>query len=558
MKKILSYALILVLSVLAVSCEKGPEGPTMAGVYYASIPGTKQVVELFPGGSKTFDLRAYAEGEKVADAVLNISFKADPSLVEKFNEKNGTSFVMCPGSAYEFLSNEVMMPRYGKSSTTARVKVIASGIEDNTTYILPVAIDKISGSDICEAADTISAYVVFKKSDIDPSHGLGTADSPYQIKTAEDLAAMSSKFVDGSMVYFKLMNDLDMSDVTSWHPVNEAPFGKFDFDGGGHTISNFKSNCSLFGAVIGKIHDISVVDAVITNASESHSAILAAFLGDDGMPSEAEHCHVQGKVTNTVTHGTAGLFGVICEATVNACSADVIASAERAKYDVGGIFGYDTGVSTVTNCWSAGECRGNRYVGGIGGNLTKAGSSIYNCYTTTAVYGQFQYGGLIGIANLDQKTGNADNDPGNHIEKCIVWNEIVSTVTTDDAAHYSAGGVVGATALKNYLVDCYRRPDLNFIECPGNAFNVLYDQPNSSPSSPLVEVDGQYNFPYHGKAAPEGSTVSSVAKSLGWDEGIWVLTGSLPFFKGASAPEDNPDATPGGQLPDFDENEFYK
>ena len=43
-----------------------------------------------------------------------------------------------------------------------------------------------------------------------------------------------------------------------------------------------------------------------------------------------------------------------------------------------------------------------------------------------------------------------------------------------------------------------------------------------------------------------------------WDESIWDLSGDLPFFKGASAPEENPDVNPGGQLPDFGENEFYQ
>ena len=91
--------------------------------------------------------------------------------------------------------------------------------------------------------------------------------------------------------------------------------------------------------------------------------------------------------------------------------------------------------------------------------------------------------------------------------------------------------------------------------------NPLFDQSKSSPESPLVQIaespgSTNYNYPYHGKAAPKGATVSDVARSLGWDEGIWDLSGDFPFFKGGDAPVQ--DVGSGGQLPDFDENEFYK
>ena len=85
----------------------------------------------------------------------------------------------------------------------------------------------------------------------------------------------------------------------------------------------------------------------------------------------------------------------------------------------------------------------------------------------------------------------------------------------------------------------------------------------ASPESPLKEAvqstgSTNYNYPYHGKAAAADATCSQVAKALGWDESVWDLSGNLPFFKGASAPVENPDVNPGGQLPDFDENEFYQ
>ena len=566
MKKIF-YLLISTLPFLAVSCQETEPVPgTMKGVFYADIPGEKSLVELAPEGSKTYNLRACAQGSNVSDVAMNFSFKADPDLVARYNSANGTDFQMCPGSAYEFVTNEVMMPRYGKSSTTAKVKVTASGLEEGVNYILPVTIDKATGTDNWEVADTLAAYVLLCRSTFDP-FAPGTESNPYEIATVDDLRAMGGQMIEGSLVYFRLVNDIDMSGVTDWVPANKLePFKKFDFDGGGHTISNFTGTTSLFGAVTGKLHDLTVSDAKIVNAS-GPVGIIGAYGGTQDDAVEVSHVYVSGKLENKVAHGTGGLFGVIINATIDACSADV--TIVSTKYDSGGIYGYDNTQgpkrSVVSNCWTAGDISGNRMVGGIAGNAannaTYSDVVIRNCYSTAKVHAQFKYGGIVGDAAQGLKTGEG-LDLKNHVEKCIAWNESIYSDVADESVHYSAGAIVGFTSIRNYLSDCVRKADLVFSDCPGNAFNVLYDQENASPDSPLKESvqstgSTNYNYPYHGKAAAKGATASQVAKALGWDESVWDLSGNLPFFKGASAPVENPDVNPGGQLPDFDEHDFY-
>ena len=565
MKKILFCLLLPALLLSAVSCEEGlcpKKAEPLNGVFYADIPGEKTLIEIVPDGSKTYSLRACAQNGQVCDEVMYFNFKADPDRVEAFNAANGTSYQMCPGSAFEFVTNEVMMPRYGQSSTTAKLKVTASGLENDVDYILPVTIDRPEGTEHWAVSDTMAAYVLLRKSVIDPN-APGTENNPYSISTVADLQAMATQLIEGTLVYFRLDSDLDMTGVTDWEPVNAfEPSKTFEFDGGGHTISGYTGTKSLFGAVVGKMHDLTVSGANITNAS-GPIGILGAYGGSNDDPVEVSHVYVSGKITNTVAHGTGGLFGVVIGATINACSADV--TLVSTKYDSGGIYGYDNTkgpkFTTVSNCWTAGDITGNRMVGGIAGNAannaTYSEVVIRNCYSTAKVHAQFKYGGIVGDAAQGQKTGTG-LDLKNHVEKCIAWNDAIYSDVADDAVHYSAGAIVGFTSVKNYLVDCMRKPDLSFSDCPGNAFNVLYDQANSSPESPLAEVEGQYNFPYHGKAAASGATCSQVAKALGWDESVWDLSGNLPFFKGASAPVENPDVNPGGQLPDFGENEFYQ
>ena len=567
MKKILSYTLIMALAVLASCNKKGPEPGevTMPGVFYADIPGDKSVVEIAPGASKTYSLKACAFQNQVTDIVMNFSFKADPDGVDKYNQAHGTSYVMCPGSAFEFLSNDVMLPRYGQASTTARIKVTASGLENGGTYILPVTLDKAQQTENWAVADTLAGYVLFKMSNYDP-YGPGTEGNPYPIASVSDLQEMGSKLTEGSMVYFRLENDIDMANVAEWEAINPLGF-PFTLDGQDHTISNFNGTTSLFGMVVGNLHNLNVTNAQITNVS-GPIGILGAYGGTQDVAVEVTKVNVSGKLNNSVAHGTGGLFGVIINANINICSADV--TIVSTKYDSGGIYGYDNTQSpkrsVISNCWTTGDISGNRMVGGIAGNAANNANYsevvIRNCYSTARVHAQFKYGGIVGDAAQGQKTGE-NLDIKNHIEKCIAWNEAIYSDVADESVHYSAGAIVGFTSLKNYLVDCYRRADLAFSDCPGNPFNVLVDQENASPDSPLKESaqstgGTNYNFPYHGKAAKQGATASEVAKALGWDETIWDLSGALPFFVGGDAPIVIVDDNAGAQLPDFDEYEFYK
>jgi len=574
MKKIVSYMLMTALAAFAMSCQglneseqgSGSTEPSMKGVFYADIPGEKAVVEIAPGASKTYTLKACAFQSQVTDIVINFSFKADPDAVATYNQAHSASYEMCPGSAFEFLSNEVMIPRYGKTSTTAKLRVSSSGLEQGKTYILPIALDKAKQTENWAPADTLAAYVLLKASNYDPN-GPGTENNPYSISSVEDLKGMDAKMVEGSMVYFRLEKDIDMSGVTDWKPLNPVPYKPFSLDGAGHTISNFTAASGLFDTAVGKIFDLTVKDAKITLDTSIPIGILGSYGGSEGLPVEVKNVFVSGKIVNEKSNGTGGLFGIIAEATIDACSADVTLATN--KYDVGGIYGYDNSVagkkSVISNCWTTGNIYGNRMVGGIAGMLSykETECAIINCYSTAEVHAQFKYGGIVGDAMMGLKTDNANKNPMNRIEKCIAWNKAIYSDVADNSVHYSSGAIVGFTALKNYHVDCYRKYDLSFSDCPGNSSNVLVDQANSSPDNPLVEVavsDGatNYNFPYHGKAAAEGATASKVAKDLGWSESVWDLSGDLPFFKGGNAPVIISDDNANGQLPDFGENEFYK
>ena len=474
MKRITSYLLLLSFALAFTACRE-KEQPTVAqmkGVFYAGAPGLEEVIEIVPGKSKTVDLQAYAD--QVSDIVLNLTLKVDPDGAAAYNGAHGTDYPMCPGSAYEFTTNKVLMPRYGKASTSAKLKLSASGLEEDVVYVVPVNIDEVIGTDNWERSSSPYAYVLVKRAYVAPDAGTGTKNDPYNIYNTADLLKMSELLVPGTKIYFRLKADIDMTGI-DWVPLNFAsPYENLiDFDGNGHTISNFTSTFanypSFFGVLYGSCHDVTFTNAVIESAVGGATGIIASYCGTTNMPGEAHRVHVQGRVTSPGgnKNGTGGLFGRIWGANITACSADV--EIESGEDYVGG-----------------------SKVGGIGGGFIKADSEMYNCFSLMTVEGSFQYAGILGHANLDAKGNNTTNTPNNHIEGCIAWNDEIKSRATDGAEHYSSGVIVGFTATQNYLVNCFRKADILFSECPVNAElgYVVTNQGNAGPGAPLVVGTG--------------------------------------------------------------------
>lgn len=373
--------------------------------------------------------------------------------------------------------------------------------------------------------------------------GDGTAAKPWIITSARQMSYIYDDLKAGEIRYFKLGADIDMSEIDSWVPLNAAsPYDKqIDFDGDGHTISNFSCNAasypSFFGVLYGKCHDVTFTNATITSASKG-CGILGGYGGTSGKPCIVENVHLQGTVTCTSGNNVGGMFGTARECTIDRSSADVVVDSKGQL--TGGLIGADAGLGvTITNCWTAGSVTTTASIaGGICGDLVAAGSSILNCYSTASVTTQFIFGGIVGRACAGQKT-NATNcngqEPQNHIENCIAWNDFLkSDFVTDTSEHYSSGAIIGGTAVKNYLKNCWRKSDLAFTDCPKNAelgTYALVDQDDADPDHPMVKGEGTYAFAYHGKAAAAGKNLSQVAQEIGWSSDVWDFSGSLPKLK---------------------------
>ena len=618
MKKTLYTILLCGLALLLSSCEKqngksyaGPGGntvSTMKGVFYAAVQDAETVIKVLPGKSKNAQAQVCAFENKVSDITLNISLKVAPEGIEAYNAAHPAEPAeLLPSSAYEFVSNNMMMARFNQASTFAKIKITASGLEMDRLYVLPITVDKVEGTDNWELAQQPYGFIKVLQTIEGPVGGDGSMEFPYELRTVEDMVAMGDKLIAGEKVYFKMMNDIDMavmppSDVEDpdnpgqfipkkWVPLNLGAYTKgIDFDGQGHTISNFYCDYaeypSFFGVLNGYCHDVKFINAYVDVKSDARVGILAGYCGlqdaTKGIRGDCARVHIQGTLdhTKSTKYGAGGFFGFMGTGAAYACSADVVVKSKL--NNVGGFAGYCGKVVEIVDCWTTGTIVGNQRVGGIlGGTVGDDDPNvpirIANCYSTAKVEASFGIGGIAGY--LTKATAlPATVEPGNIVENCIAWNEEIranvsfsgsgadftytpGTPKAGDKSHYSCGAVVGYCAVKNTLTNNLRNPAMayntNIFFDYSDAFS-LYDMPNSSPAIPMspIPVDGAaHNYPYHGTAAT-ATTLTAAAQSLGWSADIWDFSGDVPTLRPDAQVGPVPDVTAGGQLPGFDNNDL--
>ena len=255
------------------------------------------------------------------------------------------------------------------------------------------------------------------------SGGTGTYDDPYLISSAEELAeiatrvnsgteASSTIFPNGNPGYadqfFRLTEDLDLSDYTPWTPISIP--GQMIFyghlDGDGHTITHLttdfstnNSNQGLF-SVIGtgaSIGNLSIKDSHITGVQYT-----GAFVGAAGEESEIYNCHNYSNVDATYYYagGIAGASWGVIEGCTN--SGNITSGMDF----IGGIVGDFYGI--ITGCINTGNISGSTSTGGIVGY--SANAAIDHCLNAGNIYATSGYsGGVVGfVTNYDSENTTAE------------------------------------------------------------------------------------------------------------------------------------------------------
>lgn len=283
--------------------------------------------------------------------------------------------------------------------------------------------------------------------------GAGTESDPYRLSTTRDLLAMKPVLVKGQMTYFKLMNDIDMSSIKNWDPLN--PDEPYDlgivFDGGGHSLKNLTSKekhySSFFGVLYGKCYNVKFVDAEIVSASNSGAGIIGGYIGTGGKPAIVSEVEASGIITcNGKGQSVGGLGGNAREATIENCTVNVTVSNPMGdgsnRTATGGVVGktIDSAVK-IKNCIVRGVVEitkgiNNTYTGGIVGWQSAAGAEITGCevYATVKSAGE-RVGGIVG------------HYQGGTLSGCKFYGEV-------NAATQYAGGIAGITSSESVIENC--------------------------------------------------------------------------------------------------------
>lgn len=283
--------------------------------------------------------------------------------------------------------------------------------------------------------------------------GSGTESDPYKLSTTRNLLAMKAALVKGQMTYFKLMNDIDMSSIENWDPLN--PDEPYDlgivFDGGGHSLKNLKSKekhySSFFGVLYGKCYNVKFVDAEIVSASNSGAGIIGGYIGTGGKPAIVSEVEASGIITcNGKGQSVGGLGGNAREATIENCTVNVTVSNPMGdgsnRTATGGVVGktIDSAVK-IKNCIVRGVVEitkgiNNTYTGGIVGWQSAAGAEITGCevYATVKSAGE-RVGGIVG------------HYQGGTLSGCKFYGEV-------NAASRLAGGIAGIASYASIIENC--------------------------------------------------------------------------------------------------------
>ena len=292
-------------------------------------------------------------------------------------------------------------------------------------------------------------------------------------------------------------------------------------------IGAYGAQAAGFIASLGYSSTVTIENCLVEGdvTGQNYTAGFVGYMGAK-IKLAMKDCHYVGTVSGNSS--VAGLVAAAVAAAGDGDYADLSISRSSVKGTInpkgtnnGALVGQSQGTLNVENSYAdvTINMQTQQYGAGVVG-LAKYNSSIKNCF----VKGQLNIGrGCAFIVGRVEGTST--------IEGCIGWGNIK---TSRGVTQYSPGAIVGTiqTDAGSYK-SCFRNADM-VLDDPWMKLVDHDDVVNGRPALPVYEGDtaaDKNQYAYHGKAAAADATISSVAKSIGWDETIWDLSGSVPVLK---------------------------
>ncbi|MBQ9891960.1 MAG: hypothetical protein IJM35_02255 [Bacteroidales bacterium] len=316
--------------------------------------------------------------------------------------------------------------------------------------------------------------------------GPGSEKDPYAIRTLTDLSGMKALLQKGAVVHFRLMEDIDMSSLSSWEPLcGDGEEKGVCFDGNNHTLSGFTCKASdmasFFGMLSGTVKNLTFANPKVTSSSQTLCGIVAAKSGDSstGAGATLENVKVTGGLMSCsgTTNFFGGLVGEACNSVLKGCSFD--GTVERTSaiaqsstyYPVGGLIGKMLENVVLEGCSTSGKLttNGGRACGGLVG-LCSVEMSIKDCSSTMDITARHDVaGGMVGYGGSGSVSG------------CSYSGSIV--VRENGTGTSYVGGIVGHAA---YDLTISRCSFSGSLEAPKGIVAGILGQSNSSQANGAV------------------------------------------------------------------------
>ena len=292
------------------------------------------------------------------------------------------------------------------------------------------------------------------------SKGLGTAESPYQISSAEELAYLSNEVNSGKFyntetkktqyIYVELTADIDLSGKY-WTPI-------------GTDWNNYYFN----GSLEGNGYVISGMTIDLQSSEKIYAGLFGCMRGETDQTSKISNLGIQSREINVTTSSSAqvgGLvgyyegFSLIIENSYNTGSVSATSSSTSSSASAGGLVGEcylndPSSFLTITNSYNTGSVSAISFDAACAGGLvaeTHRSNTITNSYNTgsvTAISSSYTIysGGLVGNSSSTLTITNSYN---------------AGLVSANSTSPVFAGGLVGSGGSTLTIINSYNTGSVN-------------------------------------------------------------------------------------------------
>lgn len=284
-----------------------------------------------------------------------------------------------------------------------------------------------------------------------PAEGNGTAEDPYRITTAAELAWFADQVNGGQRTLCaRLASDIDLNGYV-WTPIGSTGGKSYQgtFDGGNSVVHGLRVESAAYAGLFGVIGMSGTVQRLCTAGTIAITAAQGNKISSVGAGGIAGYsmgiifqCFSTVYVTNDRTSYSAVAGGIVgkasAQAVVDSCGSYGAVGGRRNINYIGGIAGVAQKGAVIRYCTNYGAVTGSRGVGGIVGLLTDY-AQVRLCENQGAVDGESRVGGVVGWVC------GADYISGNVLDVTIRNVGSYADVTADGspALGYGAGGIVG-------------------------------------------------------------------------------------------------------------------